>query len=351
MAMWRKRWKRSGACVLLLMLTGCVATGALPADPEQEGLDERIVIRFSHVVAEHTPKGQAARRFAELVHRYTGGRVEVRVFPNAQLYSDDDEMEAVRRGDVELIAPATAKIVHEFPEWQVFDLPYAFPNEEAVARAMDGPIGQRLLAGLTRDNLVGLAIWDNGFKQMTSSVRPLRRPEDFRGLVFRTMGSPVLDEQFRLLGAHPVHVPFDRLYAALERGAVDGQENTLSNIYTRRLYEVQRYLTISNHGYLGYVVIANRDFWESLPPDIRRQVQRALDETTAWIRQYARAANVEALELLKRTGRMEIHVQTPEERQAWRAAFGDLDKWMEQQIGSDLMRELRALTAAELPNR
>ncbi|HEY8342390.1 MAG TPA: TRAP transporter substrate-binding protein [Calditerricola sp.] len=332
------------AVALLVVLTGCVGTGALPYDAEQEGLDARIVIRFSHVVAEHTPKGQAARRFAELVHRYTGGRVEVRVFPNAQLYSDEDEIEAVRRGDVELIAPATAKIAHEFPEWQVFDLPYAFPDEEAVERVMDGPIGQRLLAGLARDNLVGLAIWDNGFKQMTSSVRPLRRPEDFRGLVYRTMGSPVLDEQFRLLGAHPVHVPFDRLYAALERGAIDGQENTLSNIYTRRLYEVQRYLTLSNHGYLGYVVIANRDFWESLPPDIRLQVQRALDETTAWLRRYARAANAEALEMLKRAGRMEIHVQTPQERDAWRQAFRGLEQRMEQEIGADLMRELRALS-------
>lgn len=333
---------------LALLLSAAVLGGApgcaqRAVDKEQVSRDEKIVLKFSHVVAENTPKGLAARRFADLVNARTDGRVEVQVFPNAQLYTDGEELAALQSGAIQLIAPATSKLSELFPQWQVFDLPYAFPDEKAVARAMDGEIGRKLFTTLKSKNMLGLAMWDNGFKQMTNDRRPLIMPTDFQGLTFRVMQSRLLEEQFKAVGAVPVPMAFSEVYAAFENKVTDGGENTASNIYSKKFHEVQKYMTVSHHGYLGYAVVTNARFWESLPPDIRQILEEAMAETTAWVRENAAKINATDLERIKASGKVEIHVQTEPEKRAWMKAMDPVYDQFEAQIGKDLVDAVRAL--------
>lgn len=332
---------------LLMVAITLAAGGCLPSrvtDHEQWASEERIILRFSHVVAENTPKGLAARRFADLVKVKTEGRVEVQVFPNGQLVGDGDaEMQALLDGRVDLIAPSTGKLAELFPVWQAFDLPYAFSDHETVVRAMEGPIGEKLFQVLRRRSLIGLAMWDNGFKQMTSAKGPLILPADFAGQRFRVQPSRVLVEQFRVLGATGVPIGFDQTFRALETGQVDGQENTPSNIYSKKFHEVQRHMTISNHGYLGYVVIANADRWQNLPPDLRAALGEALKETTDWIRHNADRINQEDLGRIRASGRVQVHEQSPAERAAWRAAVQPVYDSFAATIDSELIMALQEL--------
>lgn len=328
--------------LLGLALTGC---GPRVADNEQVSPGEKIVLRFSHVVADDTPKGWAARRFAALVHERTGGRVEVQVFPNSTLYKDGEEIDALRAGTVHFIAPTTSKISQMFPEWQLFDLPYAFESVEQVHRAVDGALGERLYRQLEAQGMKALAFWDNGFKQMTNSVRPLVWPGDFRGLKFRVqINSPLLEAQFRALGAEPRPLLFNEVYAALAARTVDGQENTMSNTYSQQFYKVQRYMTVSNHGYMGYVVLTNAGFWESLGPDIRRVLEETMAEVTRLEREKALAMNRRDFEEMKKGDRLAIHLQTGEERAAWRQALEPVYREFAARVGPEplaLLEELR----------
>jgi C4-dicarboxylate-binding protein DctP len=328
----------------LLAAAGCGPGRA--TDNEQWGPEEKTVIKFSHVVAENTPKGLAARRFADLVRDKSGGRIEVEVFPNGQLVGDDQEIQALLDGEVQLIAPSTGKLAELFPTWQVFDLPYAFPDQKAVVEAMEGPIGQKLFGTLQRRGLRGLAMWDNGWKQMTSSQRPLLLPADFAGQRFRVQPSPVLMEQFKALGATGVSVPFDQTYRALETGQVDGQENTPSNIYWKKFDQVQRYMTLSNHGYLGYAVLTNAAFWDKLPTEYRAILTDALADTTAWVRENAGRLNEQDLGRI-RQGSIDVHIQTEAERNAWKAALRPVYDYFAKEVDSDLIASVRELERSQ----
>lgn len=333
--------------VLFLLTTGCDRRGP---DGEQVDPREKIVIKFSHVVAEDTPKGQAARRFARLVQERTGGRVEVQVFPNSTLYKDGEEMDALQQGAVQIIAPTTSKLGSLAPQWQLLDLPYLFQNEDEVHRALDGEVGQKLFAALEAHNVHPLAFWDNGFKQMTGSKGPLVHPRDFAGQTFRVMiNSRVLEEQFRCLGARATGLPFSDVYGALASGQVDGQENTMSNIYSQRFYEYQPYLTVSNHGYIGYVVLTSATFWRSLPPDIRRIIEETMAEVTLWEREQASRLNDENFRQIKESGKVQVHMQTAEERREWQEALEPLYRNFRPVIGADLLDEVFRLKAARAP--
>src|SRR6201985_1293828 len=216
-----------------------------------------IVLKFSHVVAADTPKGKAADKFAELAEKYTNGRVKVEVYPNSTLYKDKEELEAMQLGAVQMLAPSNSKFGPiGIKEFEAFDLPYILPNIAALRKGTDGPIGQRLLKLLDLEGMTGLAYWDNGFKEMSAN-KPLRMPEDYKGLKFRIQSSKVLEAQFRALGAIPQVMAFSEVYQALQTGVVDGQENTPSNMFTQKFHEVQKYTTLTNHGYIGYVVVVN----------------------------------------------------------------------------------------------
>ena len=231
-----------------------------------------IVIKFSHVVATDTPKGQAAERFKEQAEKLTKGRVKVEVYPNSQLYKDKEELEALQLGAVQMLAPSLAKFgplgVKEF---EAFDLPYIFPSKAALYAVTEGPIGKGLLKKLEPKGITGLAYWDNGFKIMSAN-KPLHVPADFRGQKMRIQSSKVLDAQMRALGANPQVLAFSEVYQALQTGVVDGTENPPSNMYTQKMHEVQKHLTVSNHGYLGYAVIVNKKFWDGLPAEVQARL-------------------------------------------------------------------------------
>lgn len=308
----------------------------------------RIVIKFSHVVAENTPKGLAARRFAELVQERTRGKVEVQVYANSTLYRDGEEVRALQEGNVQMIAPATAKMTEYFPSLLLFDLPYLLEGYDQVQRALDGRLGRLLLPRLRGSNMLALALWDNGFKQL-NTARPVSRPDDLKGLRFRIMPSRVLEAQFARLGATTVPLAFSDVYSALETAAVDGSENTFSNIYTKKFYEVQKYITITDHGYLGYVVLTNESFWRGLPEDLRRVLEETLEEVTRWEREVAVNQNLLALEQIRSSGKAEVRELTPEEKAAWREALLPLHEVFAPVIGKDLMDAVREAKEGPAP--
>lgn len=329
--------------VSALLLSGC---GTRIIDQQQVAPNERIVIKFSHVVAENAPKGLAAQRFADLVRERTGGYVEIQVFPESKLFKDGEELEALRNGEVQLLAPATAKLSKLSPDWQVLDLPYAFADATSFHALMNGPAGQLLLGGLKAQGLMGLAVWDNGFKQITNNQRPLITPKDFHGLSFRVMpSSSLLVEQFNTLGAMAKPMPFSDVFSALNGGGVDGQENTISNIYTKHFNSVQHYLTLSNHGYLAYVVLTNVQFWNSLPEGVRSVLQNTLAEVTEWEREKAKQVDEEQLNSLRQQKSIEIQELTKAQHQAWERAFQPVYTRIEKEVTPELLRYVRQLRA------
>ncbi|CCG41019.1 TRAP transporter substrate-binding protein [Magnetospirillum molischianum] len=296
-----------------------------------------IVIKFSHVVAPDAPKGKAAAYFKALAEERTKGRVLIEVYPNSQLYKDKEEMEALQLGAVQMLAPSLAKFgplgVKEF---EIFDLPYIFPSKDVLRAVTEGPVGRNLLNKLEPKGIIGLAYWDNGFKIMSAN-RPLRSPEDFRGLKMRIQSSKVIDAQFRALGAFPQVMAFSEVYQALLTGVVDGTENPPSNMLTQQMEDVQKYATVSNHGYLGYAVIVNRKFWKSLPDDIRDTLEGAMAEATRYANVIAQSENDAALEAIKLSGKVEVYTLTPNDLEVWRMALLPVHREMEGRVGKEML--------------
>ena len=296
-----------------------------------------IVIKFSHVVATNTPKGQGAEKFKELAEKYTNGRVKVDVYPNSQLYKDKEEVEALQLGAVQMLAPSLAKFgplgVREF---EVFDLPYILPDKAALGSITKGPIGQNLLAKLEPKGIKGLAYWDNGFKIMTAN-KPMHKVADFQGLKMRIQSSKVLEAQFRALGAIPQVLAFSEVYQAMQTGVIDGNENTPSNVYTQKMHEVQKHATLSNHGYIGYAVIVNKKFWDGLPADVKPQVEKAMAEATTFANEISQKENDDAIAAMKKAGTTTFYQLTLAERDEWMKALEPVTQDMASRVGKDLI--------------
>lgn len=341
------------ALFVLLGLVSAVVIGFGPDlsltqwgyDEEQEKLSERIVIKFSHVVAENTPKGLAVDRFAQLVKTKTNGRVEVQVFPNSTLHSEKTEIPALMNGEIQMIAPAFSHLSGTIHQWALLELPYVFRDQRDVENVFQGEIGRMLFATLDQSNMKGMAFWGNGFKQITAN-RPILMPSDFKGQRIRIIPSKVLDEQFRTLRAIPVGSSFNDLYSMLANGEVDGEENTISNVYTKRLYQVQTNMTVSNHNYLGYAVIMNQTFWNHLPADIQKNIEEALVEATRFNNALSVSMNENQFEKLKEMDTIDIHEQTEEERTAWRQALQPVYDKFAPSIGKPLMDKIKELHQA-----
>ena len=318
------------------LLVGLVAVGlsatAIAAEP--------IVIKFSHVVAQDTPKGKAAEKFKALAEQYTNGAVKVEVYANSTLYKDKEEMEALQLGAVQLLAPSLAKFgplgVREF---EVFDLPYIFDGYDALNKITQGPVGAQLLAKLEPKGIRGLAFWDNGFKSFSANS-PIKKPEDLRGKKMRIQSSKVLEEQMREVKSLPQVMAFSEVYQALQTGVVDGTENPHSNLFTQKMHEVQKHMTLTDHGYLGYAVITNKKFWDGLPAEVRTQLDKALAESTAYANQIAKEENDKSLEAVRASGKTEIYAPTAEEKAAFKKAFMPVHKKMESRIGADLIQSI-----------
>ncbi|WP_042426000.1 TRAP transporter substrate-binding protein [Comamonas granuli] len=304
----------------------------------------QTVIKFSHVVAQDTPKGKAAEFFARKAGELTKGKVKVEVYANSALYKDKEEMEALQLGSVQMLAPSLAKFgplgVKEF---EVFDLPYMFDNRDELHKVTTGPVGAKLLKKLEARGITGLAYWDNGFK-VFSANKPLHAVADYKGLKYRIQSSKVLEEEIRALGGIPQVIAFGETYQALQTGVVDGTENPPSNFYTQKMHEVQKHLSLTNHGYLGYAVIVNKKFWDGLPADVREQLSDAMRQATAYANQIAQDENDQALEAVKKSGKTTIYTPTAEERQALKKALIPVHEKMASRVGKETIQEVYKAT-------
>jgi C4-dicarboxylate-binding protein DctP len=318
----------------ILLGTGLVALAmtAIPAAAQQP-----IVIKFSHVVANDTPKGKGALKFKELAEKYTNGRVKIEVYANSSLYKDKEEIEALQLGSVQMLAPSTAKFAPlGVKEFEALDLPFLFKDDATYDKAMKGQVGQWLFKKLEAKSITGLAYWDNGF-HMTSSNRPLINPSDFQGLKIRISGSKIADQYFRVVGSIPQIMAFSEVYQALQTGVVDGCENTASNYLTQKFHEVQKHITVSYHAHLQYAVIVNSKFWNGLPPDIREQLTKAMNEATDYTNSIAQKENDDSLAEIKKSGKTTLHYLNDEQRAAWQKAMAPTYKWAKGRVGQEVL--------------
>jgi C4-dicarboxylate-binding protein DctP len=299
-----------------------------------------IVIKFSHVVALDTPKGKAAEYFKKLAEEHTKGKVKVEIYPNSTLYKDGEEMEALQLGSVQMLAPSVAKFgplgVREF---EVFDLPYIFDSFDELHKVTDGPVGKGLFKKLESKGVVGLAFWDNGFKDFSAN-KPIRVPADYKGLKMRIQSSKVLGDEIKALGAIPQVMAFSEVYQALQTGVVDGTENPPSNLYTQKMHEVQKYLALTDHGVIEYAVIANKKFWDGLPADIRTTLEGAMKDATKYANDIAKKENDDALEAVRKAGKTQIITLTADEKAQMKKALITVHKENESRVGKDTIAEV-----------
>ena len=320
-----------------LILAAAMSAAVVVAVPGIAMAQSPIVIKFSHVVADDTPKGKGALKFKELAEKYTDGKVKVEIYPNSSLYKDKEEIEALQLGSVQMLAPSTAKFAPlGVKEFEALDLPWLFKDEDTYAKAMKGPIGKYLFQKLEAKGITGLAYWDNGF-HMTSANRPLLMPADFQGLKIRISGSKIADRYFRDIGSIPQIMAFSEVYQALQTGVVDSCENTPSNYLTQKFYEVQKDITVSYHAHLQYAVIVNSKFWNGLPPDIRKQLEKAMDDATDYTNSIAVKENADALEEIKKSGKTTLHYLTDDQRKAWQEAMRPTYTWAKGRVGQEVL--------------
>ena len=317
---------------------------ALPLFAGFASAADPISIKFAHVVAEHTPKGQGALLFKKLAEERLPGQVKVEVYPNSSLFGDGKEMEALLLGDVQLLAPSLAKFEHYSKPIQIFDLPFLFTDINALDRFQQSPQGQALLKSMEGKGITGLGYWHNGMKQLSAN-KALYEPKDARGLKFRVQASAVLDEQFKALRAAPRKMSFAEVYQGLQTGVVNGTENTWSNYESQNVYEVQKFFTESNHGAIDYMVITNTKFWNGLPEEVRKTLDQVMAEVTVEVNKQAEALNQTSRQRIADSGNSEIITLTPEQRELWREAMRPVWKKFESDIGPDV------IAAAEQANQ
>ncbi|WP_421717221.1 TRAP transporter substrate-binding protein [Arcobacter arenosus] len=307
------------------------------------GLAAEYTLKFSHVVSANTPKGKAADFFEKRLEELSGGKIDVQVYPSSQLYNDNAVVKALRLNSVQMAAPSFSKFGKIVPNLALFDLPFLFKDIDHLHRVQDGPVGEKLKDMVTAKGIVALDFWDNGFKQFSSSKKALIEPADAEGQKFRIMSSKVLEAQMKAVGGNPQMMPFSEVYSGLQQGVIDAAENPISNIYTKKFHEVQTDLTISDHGYLGYLVVMSKKFWKSLPADLQANVKQAMKEATAKEREFAKALEVEQFNEIKKyaeeTGKLKIHTLTAEQKDAWRKAVSKIypEFYDDKLIGKDLI--------------
>ncbi len=309
------------------------------------GLAAEYTLKFSHVVSPNTPKGKAADFFEKRLEELSAGKIDVQVYPSSQLYKDNAVLKALRLNSVQMAAPSFSKFGKIVPQLALFDLPFLFKDINHLHRVQDGEVGQALKDKVTAKGIVALNFWDNGFKQLSSNKKPLLVPADAKGQKFRIMSSKVLEAQFHAVGANPQMMPFSEVYSGLQQGVIDGQENTNSNIFTKKFHEVQKHLTITDHGYLGYLVVMSKKFWNKLPADLQANVTQAMNEATQKEREYAQELNDSQLAEIKayadKTGKLKIYELTADQKEAWRNAVSKIypEFYSDRKIGKDLIEK------------
>jgi C4-dicarboxylate-binding protein DctP len=319
------------------LLTAGVALAAVMMAAAPLAQADEITIKFSHVVAENTPKGQMANKFRDLVNERLAGKVKVEVYPNSQLFSDGKVLEAMLLGDVQIAAPSLSKFKKYTKKLQVFDLPFLFKDMNAVEKFQQGPAGQKLLQAAKKKGLYGLGYLHNGLKQLSAS-KPLKVPGDANGLKFRIQPSDVLQAQFEAVGSIPLKKPFSEVFTLLQTKAIDGQENTWSNIYSKKFFEVQDYVTESNHGLIDYMIVTSSKFWSGLPGDIRGELEKAMKEAVALGNKVAAEKDVGDRQQIIDSGRTKVLQLSDAERAQWVAAMKPVWSKFENDVGSDILK-------------
>ena len=305
-----------------------------------------ILIKFSHITADSTPKGQGALRFKKLVEERLPDQVKVEVYPNSSLYGDGKEMEALLLNEVQMLAPAPSKLEQYTKQLQLFDLMFLFDDIAAAQRFQQSDKGKAMLKSMEDKGITGLAYWLNGMRQFTAN-KPLREPGDARGLKFRVQPSDLQAAQYSALRAVPRKMAFAEIYQGLQTGVVNAQDNPWSNIYSQKYYEVQKYMTESNHGIGNYLLITNTQFWNGLPAPVRTELEQIIEEVTVEVNKQAEALNEKAKQNIIDTGKSEILVLTEEQRNAWRDAVRPAWKKFEAEIGTDLIEAAEAANQAQ----
>jgi C4-dicarboxylate-binding protein DctP len=316
---------------LVLTLSPLVAQAAEP-----------IVIKFAHVVGDDTPKGKGALLFQTLVRQRLAGKVDVEVYPNSTLVGDADEMQALLDNKVQMLAPSLSKFIEYSPKLEVFDLPFLFDDDAAVARFQKREASRDLLRSMAGRGIYGLAYWNNGLKQLSAN-QPLRNPADAAGLAFRIQPSPVLEAQFAAVDAKAVRLPFSEVSRAMQSGTVQGTEGPWSNIRGQNAGLKQSYVTETNHGVLNYMLVTNSEFWTSIPFAVRSELENIVLEVTQTVNAEAAAINQHEREQILASGNTTLVTLTPEQRQAWRAKMQPVWKAFEAHIGADIMRAALAV--------
>lgn len=307
---------------------------------------EPIIIKFSHITADSTPKGQGALLFQKLVDERLADKVKVVVYANSSLFGDGKEMEALLMGDVQMLAPAPSKLEQYTKQLQLFDLMFLFDDVAAAQRFQNSPQGKSLLTSMEPKGITGLAYWLNGMRQFTAN-KPLVNPADARGQKFRVQPSDLQAAQYSVLRAVPRKMAFSEIYQGLQSGVVSAQDNPWSNIYSQKYHEVQKYMTESNHAVGNYLLITNTKFWHALPADIRSELERIIAEVTVHVNQQAEALNAEAKQAIIDSGKSQIIALTSEQRSAWREAVRPAWAKFEQDIGPDLIEAAQAANRGE----
>lgn len=304
-------------------------------------------IKLTHVVSPNTPKGKAADMFAKRVSELTAGRVEVVVFPNSQLYGDGEEIKALKLGNVHIAMPSFSKFTTLAPEMQLFDLPFLFRDADHLHKVFDGEVGQIIKDKVSSKGFVALEYWDAGFKHMSSNKKAILMPNDATGLKFRIQNSHVIEAQYKAIGAIPQVIPFSEVYSALQQQVVDGTENPLSNFYTKKFYEVQNNLTLSSHGYLGYLVIMSESFWKRFPVELKPMVLQAMKEATEYERKEAAMDNEQTLMKLKEYAKkypdFKIYELSAEQKDSWVKTMEAIYPHFYKVVGEDLIKKVQAV--------
>lgn len=312
-----------------------IATSGIAAD---------YIMKVSHVVSASTPKGKAADFLEKRIEELTAGKIDVQVFPNSQLYGDGEEIKALAMNNVQLIMPSLSKFTSVAPQMQLFDLPYIFRDKDHLYKVMDGEVGEILKSKVNeKKQMIALDYWDAGFKHFSTNAKPIIVPEDATGKKYRIQSSKVLEAQFKAIGGNPQVLPFSEVYSALQQGVVDGTENPLSNFYTKKFHEVQSSLTLSSHGYLGYLVVMNEQFWNKLPKDLQEKVTQAMKEATALERKESLEEDEKILTELKKyakdTNKLQIIELTAEQKQQWQKVMSSVYPKFYDVIDEDLIKK------------
>lgn len=327
--------------LLVVAMAASLLAGCGGSSPAPEKKADKKVIKVSIGLNDASPEYKGLVKWKELVDKESKGRIEIQIFPSAQLGDDIKTMTALRAGTLEMSGPSSSPIATIDKKWMVFDLPFLFPNEQVVDKVLDGPFGKKMLDSLSAHGLVGIMYMENGYRQVTNSKREIKTPDDIKGLKIRTMENPVHLAAWRKLGANPTPMPFSEVFNAMQQKTIDGQENPNTTNFLQKFQEVQKYTTMTKHVYTPFVIMYSKKLWDTLPKEDQELLMKTAKEASKWQREYNRKVDAEAAEGLAKAG-MTVTKLTPEQQKAFMDATKDIAPQFEGDIGKDVITEVKA---------